>query len=86
MKDGVAEAMKIAVKDFNGSGKAEDIFNAAGFSSAMMKLAGIRGALDGHVVRAMLKGRNDVEALSGGYYQYIPSKRKQLLRWLLRKS
>lgn len=51
-------AMERAVRRFGERG--DDIFNAAGFSKAMMDLAGLRGVIDGHLVRAMLAGRADV--------------------------
>jgi hypothetical protein len=50
------------------------VFNGACFSSAFTEIAGVRTCLDGHVVRAMLCGRGDVEVLSGGaHYRVIPA-------------
>ena len=64
MNDLIRLAMEHAVRDFGDKG--DGIFNAAGLSDAICKLAGVRGALDGKVVRAILTGRPDVELLKGG--------------------
>lgn len=47
----------------------DGVFNAAGFGLAFNGLAGVKGGLDGLVVRAMLTGRSDVTVLKGGHYQ-----------------
>lgn len=66
--DLVGLAMDRAVKSFGGDG----IFNAAGFSNELMRLANLKGSIDGHLVRAILTGRADVMVLHGGaHYQRI---------------
>ena len=51
------------------------MFNGAGFSHQICKLAGVEGPIDGHLVKAILCGRVDVEILSGGsHYRLIESK------------
>lgn len=42
------------------------IFNAAGFSNAFRRLAGVTSPIDGNVVRAILRGRSDIVELEGG--------------------
>lgn len=42
-----------------------DLFCAAGFGLALKRIAGLEGVIDGHLVRAILCGRGDVEILSG---------------------
>jgi len=56
--------MKQAVADFGNNG--DGVFNGAGFSIMFGKLAGVKDALDGRWVNAILRGRSDVEVLSGG--------------------
>lgn len=66
-------AMLNAVRDFGDKG--DKIFNGAGFSHAFCKLAGVEGPMDGHIVRAILCGRQDTEILSGGsHYRLIETK------------
>jgi len=63
-QDTVWLAMHQAVEDFGG--EEEGIFNAAGFGAALMRIAGLKGVIDGHLVRAILSGRTDVEILKPG--------------------
>jgi hypothetical protein len=66
-------AMLNAVRAFGDQG--DKIFNGACFSHAFCKLAGVEGPLDGHIVRAILCGRQDAEILSGGsHYRLIETK------------
>jgi hypothetical protein len=77
MNDLVGLAMERAAREHGGreareSGRLSHTFNAANFSNAMMKLAGLEGAMDGELVRAVLCGRQDVEVLSGGsHFRYL---------------
>jgi len=65
-------AMFRACRDFDRSDK---VFNGAGFSHQLCKLAGVKGPIDGHLVKAILCGRVDVEILSGGsHYRLVESK------------
>lgn len=65
-------AMVRAVAKFGGS---DGTFNAAGFGNAFAALAGVSEAVDGHIVRAMLCGRKDVEILYGGcHFRLIETK------------
>jgi hypothetical protein len=68
--DLVALAMERAVQRFGGS---RGTFNAACFSSEMMKLAGLNGCIDGHLVRAILAGRDDVmpSGMFDGHYTLL---------------
>lgn len=56
-------AAERAAKAFGGG---DGTFNGAGFSNEFAAIAGIRGAIDGHAVRAMLTGRADVRILKDG--------------------
>ena len=68
--DVVALAMRQAAQDFGAKDKLT--FNGAGFSNALTRIAGVRGAIDGHVVKAILCGRSDVRPLAGGsHYKLI---------------
>lgn len=66
MNDLTHLAMERAAGRFGGD---DGVFNAAGFGLAFNGLAGVKGGLDGLVVRAMLTGRPDVRVLKGGHYQ-----------------
>ena len=55
-----------ATKRFGGN---DDLFNAAGFSQELCKIAGVRGEIDGRIVRALLTGRPDIMPLQGGHYK-----------------
>lgn len=68
MSDLIRQAMQEAVKLFGG--ESDGMFNAACFSTAFIKLAGVRSSLDGHIVRAMLTGRPDVIFCSPGSSHY----------------
>lgn len=59
--------MERAAERFGGN---DGLFNAACFSEAFMKLAGCNGALDGRIVRAILCGRRDVDAMVPGDAHY----------------
>jgi hypothetical protein len=62
----VQKAMKLAAERYGGN---DGVFNSAGFASAMAELAGLVthvNLMDGKLVEAILTGRSDVEALSGG--------------------
>ena len=68
-------AMLRAVRKFEGAGNDGKLFNGACFSGEFCALAGVVGPIDGHIVRAMLCGRQDVEILSGGsHYRLIETK------------
>lgn len=56
-------AMEEACRKFGGN---DGVFNAAGFSQAMMHHARLRGGIDGLLVRVLLTGRDDVDVLHGG--------------------
>jgi hypothetical protein len=58
--------MRQAAKAFGGD---DGLFNAAGFGVAFMRIADMRGTLDGEVVRVMLCGRRDVEVLDDGHFR-----------------
>lgn len=61
--DVVRLAAEQATKRFDSS---DSVFNAAGFGKSLMQIAGLKGVIDGHLVRAILCGRNDIEILKGG--------------------
>lgn len=53
-------------------GKGDGIFNGACFSQVIYKFAGLKGQMDGKMVRTILTGRNDIEISSGGsHYKLI---------------
>lgn len=56
--DVVKTAIDRAVERFGDRG--DGLFNAAGFGVALMELAGLKGVIDGTLVRAILSGRADV--------------------------
>lgn len=69
MNDLIRLAAERAARAFDHASP-DGVFNAAGFSTELTRLAGVNGALDGKVVRAMLTGRPDVRPLHGGaHYQ-----------------
>lgn len=61
MNDLVRLACVQACRRFGSS----DTFNAANFSAAFARMAGMEGFLDGEYVRAILCGRSDIEVLPG---------------------
>jgi len=67
MNDCVRLAVEEAVRSYGDSG----IFNAAGFSNALMRLAGLKGEADGRLCRVILSGRTDVQVLSGSHFRLI---------------
>jgi hypothetical protein len=67
-QDAVWLAMHQAVGAYGG--EADGVFNAAGFSSCLMRIAGLKGVIDGILVSAILAGRTDVEALDSGGSHY----------------
>lgn len=67
-QDVVWLAMHQAVVAYGG--EADGMFNAAGFSSCLMRIAGLKGVIDGILVSAILAGRTDVEALDSGGSHY----------------
>lgn len=76
MFDMVHIAMRRAARKFGGSDK---VFNGAGFGTELMKLANLRGGVDGNLVEAILCGRDDVVQLSGGsHYQLIERGRNEI--------
>lgn len=68
MNDVIRLAMERAAARFGG---ADGMFNGAGFSSALMRLANLSGVIDGQLVRTMLTGRSDVIPLGGGHYRMV---------------
>lgn len=73
MNDLIRLAMERAVDRFGGRG--DNLFNGAGFSQEFCALAKVNACLDGHIVRAMLTGRPDVEPMWGGsHYKLKPRK------------
>lgn len=70
MNDAVRLAALQAADEFGGK---DGTFNAAGFSTALCRIAGVKSSLDGRVVRALLCGRTDIEPLHGGaHYRALP--------------
>jgi len=66
--------MVLACDQFGGT---DGTFNAAGFSLAFCRLAGVLGAMDGKVVRAILSGRPDCVLLPGGaHFRLLPRERE----------
>lgn len=61
MNDVVRLVCERAAQSFGGN---DGMFNAAGFSNAMARIADCRGGLDGRMVRAILCGRSDVAVCS----------------------
>lgn len=64
------EVIPAAVKRYGGE---DCIFNAANFGLALMEKIGLRGSLDGLIVKAILEGRPDVVMMGGSYYRQVPS-------------
>jgi hypothetical protein len=70
VNDLVALAIHRACEKFG----SRDVFNGACFSHAFCAIAGIRGPIDGYLVRAILTGRTDVVPMEGGaHYRRIYS-------------
>lgn len=70
MNDLVRLAMERAADSFDKG--VSGLFNAAGFSNALMDLAKLNGVIDGELVRVILAGRNDVEVcLGGAHYRLV---------------
>lgn len=63
MFDLVHIAMSRAADNFGGK---PGVFNGAGFSQELSKLAGVSHGIDGRLVEVILCGRCDVVQLSGG--------------------
>lgn len=64
MEDVVGLAIVQAVRSFGGNG---GMFNSAGFSQCLCRLAGLKiQGIDGHLVEVILWGRIDVKAMPGG--------------------
>ena len=61
-------AARQAARDF---GANDGTFNLAGFGARMARLAGIRGALDGELCRAVLIGQRGITPLKGGSHYRI---------------
>lgn len=68
MNDLVNLAMRRAVEEFGGK---DNVFNAAGFGTQLMKLANLQGGIDGNLVEVILCGRDDVIQLSGGSHYML---------------
>ena len=63
-------AIDRAVVQFGG--QADGLFHAAGFGIELMKLADLKGVVDGHLVRVILAGRPDVQPeKDGSHYRRI---------------
>jgi len=72
MNDLIALAAYMATEYYGG--KNDGTFNAAGFSQALTKLAGVNSTIDGRIVRVILTGRPDIKVLEGGcHYRLIRS-------------
>lgn len=68
--DLVRLAIDRAVDCFGNRG--DGLFNAAGFGIELMGLANLKGSVDGHLVRAILTGRDDVAIEpDGSHYRRI---------------
>jgi hypothetical protein len=63
MNDMMRYAMEKAAKTFGGS---DGMFNLACLSNSITRICGIKGVIDGEILRCLLVGRNDVLPLSGG--------------------
>lgn len=65
MNDTLRLAMEQAAEDFEHNGQ---IFNAAGLSDAIVKMAGLTcsAGIDGRIIRVIVSGRRDVVLLKGG--------------------
>lgn len=62
-------AMEQAARAFGKDGR---VFNGANFSSALCRIANVRGSIDGLLVRTILAGRADCKLMSGGsHYQLV---------------
>lgn len=78
--DDVRMAAERAAEMFGIVGSSDRIFNAACFSTAFCKLAGVAGPIDGNVVRAMLRGRRDIiehsfaAVVAGSHFQITEPK------------
>lgn len=75
--DTISHAIGNACKRYSGpacdSSERDGVFNAACFSNEFCQLAGVKGPIDGIVVRAMLNGRADVLFHDGSdaYYTWL---------------
>lgn len=67
MNDMLRYAMEKAVILFGNKG--DNIFTNACLSEAITSLAGVKGVLDGHVVRCLLVGRPDVDVLGSCHFR-----------------
>lgn len=68
MNDVIRLAAEQAATRF-GPGKT---FNAAHFSKALVRIAGLTSNIDGELVRAILAGRDDIAVLPGGsHYELL---------------
>lgn len=63
-------AAERAADDFGGN---DGTFNAAGFSSALLKFSPTTTPIDGFIVQVMLTGRLDVQKLHGNHYRLLTS-------------
>ena len=73
MNDFIGMVIDRAIDRFGG--KRDSVFNAAGFSSALREMSGVKQTIDGGMVRAILCGRRDVDVLAGGcHYRKTESK------------
>ncbi len=81
LHDNVYLAMIQASQNFGGS---DGVFNSAGFGSALRKNAGLKGGLDGRLVRSILSGRPEVQPLRGGCHWQVtlpePPESNEVLR------
>ena len=63
-------AIDRAVDDFGN--RSDGLFNAAGFGINLMGIANLTGTIDGHLVRVILTGREDVAVEpDGAHYRRI---------------
>ena len=69
MNDMLHYAMERAVMLFGNQG--DNIFTSACLSEAITDLAGVTGALDGHIIRCLLVGRSDVEVLDDCHFRLL---------------
>ena len=72
MNDLIRLVCERAVQRFSHDPKNLKVFNGAGFSQALVAMGSTTTQIDGHIVRMILTGRDDVQILAGGaHYRLI---------------